>query len=193
MEDPEETPEASKEGSHEWAAAMLPGVRIEQGRPDVRGMLRGEVGTATGSMAVTGGFVASLSPRWLMRRERSVWLAGFDAVGAGCAEVPGVGICERDAWGAECDVARRVVWVCLGVGDFYYGLDGYRICRTVVARCRVMYRLMDVIYSRFFGGADTSRRGLVERRVMRPHITVHEYKLALTNLCTKDNRKKGVC
>lgn len=60
--DPEQTPD--KEGGHDWSNCMTPAtplpvppsVRVESGRPDLGAILRGEVSTATGSMAVTGGF-----------------------------------------------------------------------------------------------------------------------------------------
>lgn len=48
--DPEQSPD--KEGSHEWLAP--PSVRLENGRPDLKSILQGEVNTATGSMSVTG-------------------------------------------------------------------------------------------------------------------------------------------
>jgi len=47
--DPEQTPD--KESSHDWMTP--PSVRLENGRPDLKSILRGEVNTATGSMSVT--------------------------------------------------------------------------------------------------------------------------------------------
>ncbi|KAF8555031.1 iron reductase [Imleria badia] len=55
--DPEQTPD--KEGSQNWM--VPPSVRLENGRPDLKAILHGEVNTASGSMAVTGVYFARLS------------------------------------------------------------------------------------------------------------------------------------
>lgn len=50
--DSERTPD--KEGPPDWV--LPPSVRLEDGRPDLKSILRGEVSTATGSMSVTGAY-----------------------------------------------------------------------------------------------------------------------------------------
>ena len=81
--DPEQTPD--KESSHDWMTP--PSVRLENGRPDLKSILRGEVNTASGSMSVTG--VSFYFPGWaLTHMICSMWFAESGKDGAPRAEVP---------------------------------------------------------------------------------------------------------
>lgn len=103
---------------HHW-------VRMENGRPDIKAILEGEVGTATGRLSVTGGYLNSgffyralaYSGRCLSRH--SVRAAEFDEVCAAWAEIPGVRMGQGNKRGAERDVERRDVWVCIELPQFY--------------------------------------------------------------------------
>ncbi|KAG8221425.1 hypothetical protein J3R82DRAFT_1613 [Butyriboletus roseoflavus] len=91
--DSERTPD--KEGPLDWV--LPPSVRLEEGRPNLTSILRGEARTATGSMSVTGAYYFALpdvscwaladGDVWL----HSVWFPESDKVGASCGEVSGFG------------------------------------------------------------------------------------------------------